>query len=114
MTRLSLFWGTRILGFAKRTGRGKLYLRGIAMNRTRIALALLLMFFLSGCDISWWRYRFEQQDKTANQVQRDHLQCQTRLKEEDKLQYWWDIDQQVEGCMREKGYHYVQAGEIAP
>ena len=88
--------------------------RGIAMNRANIALVLLLMICLGGCDISWWRYRFEQEDKTPNLIQLDYLQCQSGLKDEDKLQYWRAIDQEIEDCMREKGYRYVQADPITP
>lgn len=84
------------------------------MNRTAVATALLLMFVLSGCGLNWWRYRFEQPGRTPTMTQIDQLQCQSRLKEEDKLQYWWVIDEQIESCMREKGYRYVQAEAIIP
>jgi hypothetical protein len=42
------------------------------------------------------------------------LQGQSWLKEGGKLQYWWEIDEQIEGCMWEKGYRYVQAEAIIP
>jgi hypothetical protein len=77
-------------------------------------MALLLIFILSGCDISWWRYRFEQAGRTPTQTTIDQLHCQSQLKEEDKLRSWWVIDEQLESCMREKGYRYVQAEAIFP
>jgi hypothetical protein len=84
------------------------------MDRTTIGTALLFMFFLSGCDISGWRYRYEQPGMTPSLRQLDQLQCQNRLTEEDKLQYWWVIDGQIGGCMREKGYRYVEIEAIIP
>jgi hypothetical protein len=84
------------------------------MNRTARATVLLFIFILSGCDISWWRYRFEQAGRTPTQTQIDQLHCKSQLKEGDKLESWWVIDEQIEGCMREKGYRYVQAEAIIP
>jgi hypothetical protein len=82
------------------------------MNRT-LATALVLVF-VTGCAPTTWRYQFDQPDKTPNLRQLDQLQCQNQLKEEDKLQFWWEIDEHIWGCTREKGYRYVQAEAIRP
>ena len=80
----------------------------------RILVSVLALVLVSGCAPMTWRYQFEQSDKTSNLRQLDELQCQSHLKEEDKLQSWWEIDEQIGGCMREKGYRYAEAKAIAP
>jgi len=82
------------------------------MSRT-LAIVLVLVF-VNGCAPMTWRYKFDQPDKTPNLRQLDQLQCQNQLKEEDKLQFWWEIDEHIEGCMGDKGYRYAEAKAIVP
>jgi len=80
----------------------------------RILATALVLVFVSGCAPMAWRYKFEQQDKTPTLRQLDQLQCQNQLTEEQKIQYWWEIDEHIGGCMREKGYRYAEAEAIVP